>query len=173
MNVGQTDDSSHRRGWTTVPGVEVDERPGHLYLSDAGLKKSIDGAKPVAIGAVCGLRNATAATQAHSLHFWVCEFIELDSGEKLALNDSRGFTFGHPQLHPRINDQGFSMSRELFVRTIEAVVSPNPSDLDSDAPRRIARLALARGVSVEERDLRVLRYQVILTGEVLAWLADT
>lgn len=170
MSSGQANEPPRRHGWTTAPGADAVEKPGHRYLGDAGGSISGEKAGPRAIGALCGLRNSTGLPQAQSQHFWICEFVELVSGEKLALNDSRGFTLGGRGFYADDADRKSPISRELLERTIVALISPDPDDPNHDAVRRLAALASDRGVDLDERDLRSLRYQVILTDEVLVWL---
>lgn len=116
------------------------------------------------------MHNSTVLSQALSQHFWICEFVELVSGEKLALNDSRGFTLGGHAIYADNTDRRSSISQEFLERTILAVISPDPDDPNHDAPRRLATLALDRHIDLDERDLRSLHYQVILTDQVLLWL---
>lgn len=125
------------------------------------------------MGAICDLEPQRFA-DARSQSFSVCEFVTLDDGRRVILHRDRGFTIGLGSRHERYDDLRASETRDSITRTVLNVVLPDDdaSAAVEDHPWAwLAGLARGRGLDVTAEDLQRLAYVVILTDDLIRWLA--
>ena len=154
--------SGAKRGW----GLHPDSGDVHA--------KALPSVKPgrvVGVGAICDVAPRTP-DEARSQSFSVSEFVTLEDGRRVLLNEDRGFTIGLGSARESSADLRRGLTIEVLTRQALNVVRPDDDDAPEDHPWTwLADLARARGLNVSADDLRSLPYEVILTEKVRRWLA--
>jgi hypothetical protein len=151
-------------GWSAYPDAGDD----HAVLSP------VEPGRVVGIGAICALRPQHF-DDARSQGFLVSEFVKLEDGRRVILHRKRGFTIGLPAA-PESGAGALRTyeTRDSITQEVLNTVLPDDDDAGEDHPWPwLAELARARGLSVTAEDLRSLSYEVVLTDDVIRWLAPT
>lgn len=161
--VGNADDGGW---WGPLPDGAVESE------SSAATPAPALGAGPiVGIGALCDLRPLVA-DDGRTQRFRIVEFVTLQSGERVALDESRGFTLGWRSTDPSATDPLPGMTRDEISQMVLNAVLPDDDDSPDDHPWSwLVELAQGRGLVVTEEELRHLPYEVTLSDAVLDWLA--
>jgi hypothetical protein len=129
----------------------------------------------VGLGAICDLREVKS-NPPNAVSFSVAEFAVLEDGERVVLHRDRGFTLGlrttGSALRPGMN-ASFGETVESITRDVLNVVLPDDEDDEEDHPWEwLAQLARERGLDVSADDLRGLPYEVVLSDNVIRFLAS-
>jgi hypothetical protein len=152
-------------GWSAHP----DARDDHATLPP------VEPGRVVGIGALCDLGPQRVA-DARSQSFSVSEFVTLDDGRRVILHSDRGFTIGWRSSAPGPGSDDLQRHEtpDSITQDVLNTVLPDDDDSGEDHPWPwLAELARARGLNVTAEDLRSLTYEVVLTDNVIRWLAST
>ena len=121
--------------------------------------------RPVGIGAVCDLIGHAPGSPDYQ-DFSVCEFLDLEGGERLTLRDGLGFTIGSPR-----GDVHEGLCAGDVLAAVLTVVLPDDAASEEDHPwTDLAMLARRRRVRTCADELAGLNYEVYLTAAVQRWL---
>ncbi|WP_434743731.1 hypothetical protein [Micromonospora sp. SH-82] len=148
-------------GWRAYPDA-VDD---HVDLCP------VDPGRVVGLGAICDIRPERL-DDPDAQSFSVSEFAALDDARRVILHDARGFTIGRTSGSTRDDAVPDHVARDSILHaTLNAVLPDDDESPEAHPWAELADLARARGLKVSEEDLRGLPYDVILTDDVLRWLA--
>lgn len=134
------------------------------------LNRSFDpNSEVVGLGAICDLGKHVVSRHGTSQSFSVSEFALLADGDRVVLHQERGFTIGSNG--PSIQE---TETPESVTQNVLTVVLPDEGeDDDEDHPwLLLATMATERGLNVAAEDLRGLRYKVVFSDRLTAWLAQ-
>ncbi|MEX2263736.1 MAG: hypothetical protein WD696_17410 [Bryobacteraceae bacterium] len=151
-------------GWSAHPDAGDD----HATLPP------VEPGRVVGIGAICDLRPQRF-DDARSQSFLVSEFVTLEDGRRVILHRDRGFTIGWKSA-PESGSDALQRHETPDSITQDVLNTVLPDDDDSGEDHHwpwLAELARARGLNVTAEDLRSLTYEVVLTDNVIRWLAST
>jgi hypothetical protein len=151
------------------------EKPGWRVHPDAKVRANLPPVEPgrvVGLGAICDL-GPQRPDDARSQSFPVSEFVTLEDGRRVILDEDRSFTVGLRSTGK--SDPGDLREHETLeglTRDVLNVVLPDDDEPAEDHPYSwLADLARARGLNVSADDLRGLPYEVTFTDKVRRWLA--
>lgn len=123
----------------------------------------------VELGAICDLGVAVAG---FSQDFRVSEYLILDTGERIVLEDERGFTTAAFVDGARIQSQAVETRESLTASILNVVLPDDDTTGDAHPWDWLAELAHARGVAVTADELRDVPYRIRMTPQVEAWLSN-
>jgi hypothetical protein len=150
-------------GWSPFPDIG-DDHPTLL---------PVEPGRVVGIGAICDL-SPQRSGEARAQSFLVSEFVTLADGRRVILHSDRGFTIGWKSAPGSGSDALHRYETpESITRDVLNAVLPDDDDSGEDHPWPwLAELARARALTVTAADLRSLTYEVVLTDNVIRWLAS-
>ena len=151
--------------------MEGDWQPSGGRQETAGRLPPVEPGRVVGLGAVCDVDPPRDDPRDQG--FTLGEFVTLDDGRRVLLNEDRGFTIGIRSTgEPRPRDVRRGLTVEQLTRDALLVVLPDDDDDPEPHPWSwLAELAQSRGLDVSADDLRELPYEVVLTDELRRWLA--
>ena len=136
----------------------------------------------VGIGAICDFRTGTPAPESsQSQSFSVQEFVELEDGRRVVLDD-RGFTTssirelvelgdGRRVVLENLAPARAGLTPDSIRQDVLNVVLPDDDECEEDHPWSwLAEQARRQGIAVTADELKALPYEVVLTQRLAQWL---
>lgn len=165
---------SRHSGWFSYDDIGDHDDLAHPGRSD----------RVVGIGAICDF--ATGAPESGpSQSFSVREFVELDNGRHVVIDDSRGFTVssvrelveledGRRVVLENVAPARAGLTPDSVRQQILNVVLPDDDACEEDHPWSwLAEQASRQGIDVTADELKAIPYVVILTERLAGWLKSS
>jgi hypothetical protein len=124
----------------------------------------------VGLGAICELEPRRSLS---AQSFSVSEFVTLEDGRRIILHEERGFTTSwmSTDSSDATPIQPYETA-DMLKQDVLNVVLPDDDNGEDHPWDWLASRARARGLDVNEGDLRGLPYDVVLSDDVMTWLAS-